>query len=137
MLVEQPCRDLGVGGAADVRQEAAVERLGGCGDVDAEAVGQAHGDDGAVEAVLEREADAQVGRQGQRGNRLSGPDFARARQDPFGHALRLVPSAYDSVRGEGGACSSSNPHQKVFTCSGSTSTLDKADHLMTKVREEM
>jgi hypothetical protein len=63
-----------VGGAASVRQQAGVEGLRGGPAIDAEAVSDPHGDQRPVQAVLEREGHAEIGRQAERGDYLGCPD---------------------------------------------------------------
>jgi hypothetical protein len=55
--------DVGLGRAAGVAEQAGVVGLRCARSVDAQPVGQAHGDQRRVQAVLEREGHAEVGRQ--------------------------------------------------------------------------
>ena len=82
--------DVGVGGAPDVEQLARVVGLA-CGlGVDTQAVGQPHGEQRAVQAVLQRYADAEVGRQGQRRDDLRGADTLAGRRRIVGHIATLL-----------------------------------------------
>ncbi len=79
-VVEEVGGDLGVGGAPDVEEQAAVVRLRRGRRVDPEPLAESDGDQGAVQAVLEREAHAEVGRQAERGDHLGRADLVAARR---------------------------------------------------------
>jgi hypothetical protein len=67
-------RDVRLGRAAGVREQARVVGLRGGLAIDAQPVGYPHRDQRRLQAVLEREAHAEVRRQAKRPNQLGGAD---------------------------------------------------------------
>ena len=83
---------LGARGAAHMEQQARVVRLRRGLGVHAQTLAQPHREQRALEAVLERHADAEVGRQGQRRDDLRGADLLAARRRLVRHD-ETVPDA--------------------------------------------
>ena len=68
--------------AAHVEKQAEVVRLAGALRVDVEPLANPHAGHGALQAVFQREARGQVGRQGKGGDHLRGADRFAACRDP-------------------------------------------------------
>jgi hypothetical protein len=79
-LAEELGADLGVGGTADVEEEAPVVGLSRGVGVDRQTLAQTHGEQGAVQAVLEREPHAEIRRQAEGRDHLGSTDLVPVRQ---------------------------------------------------------
>ena len=95
--------DVRVGRAARMREQAGVVRLRQVLAVDAEAVGDPHRDQRAVQAVLERERHAEVGRQAQRRDQLRGPDLLAALRRFRRHRATVLRGAQRGARSRAGS----------------------------------
>ena len=62
MAAEDLCSDICIGGTADVEEETRVVGLRGGFRVDAHPIGKSHSEQRALQAMLERHHDAEVGR---------------------------------------------------------------------------